>query len=208
MRATLIMTAAGALLTAGAASAAPAIEAAKVDAAIAASWQGVPPEEAKRLQQDAYQAVCSQYRNSPPSAEVSKMLEAQKATIQLPESGKLVGDWKEGEKLAKSGYGGRIGKINPDDPKRPNGGNCYACHAMDPKEVAAGNLGPPLTAFGALRGNTPDTARYAYEKIHNAAAYFPCTNMPRFGYHGHLTPAQIADIVAYMLDPESPVNKK
>jgi sulfur-oxidizing protein SoxX len=208
MRATLIMTAAGALLTAGAASAAPAIEAAKVDAAIAASWQGVPPEEAKRLQQDTYQAVCSQYRNSPPSAEVSKLIEAEKATIQLPESGKLVGDWKEGEKLAKSGYGGRIGKINPDDPKRPSGGNCYACHAMDPKEVAAGNLGPPLTGFGALRGNTPDTARYAYEKIYNAAAYFPCTNMPRFGYHGHLTQAQIADIVAYMLDPESPVNKK
>jgi sulfur-oxidizing protein SoxX len=208
MRATLIMTAAGALLTAGAASAAPAIEAAKVDAAIAASWQGVPPEEAKRLQQDTYQAVCSQYRNSPPSAEVSKLLEAEKATIKLPESGKLVGDWKEGEKLSKSGYGGRIGKINPDDPKRPNGGNCYACHAMDPKEVAAGNLGPPLTGFGALRGNTPDTARYAYEKIYNAAAYFPCTNMPRFGYHGHLTFAQIADIVAYMLDPESPVNKK
>ncbi len=208
MRATLIMTAAGTILAAGAASAAPAIEAAKVDAAIAASWQGVPPEEAKRLQQDTYQAVCSQYRNSPPSAEVSKLLEAEKATIKLPESGKLVGDWKEGEKLSKSGYGGRIGKINPDDPKRPNGGNCYACHAMDPKEVAAGNLGPSLTGFGALRGNTPDTARYAYEKIYNAGAYFPCTNMPRFGYHGHLTPAQIADIVAYMLDPESPVNKK
>ncbi len=208
MRATLIMTAAGTILAAGAASAAPAIEAAKVDAAIAASWQGVPPEEAKRLQQDTYQAVCSQYRNSPPSAEVSKLLETEKATIQLPESGKLLGDWKEGEKLSKSGYGGRIGTINPDDPKRPNGGNCYACHAMDPKEVAAGNLGPPLTGFGALRGNTPDTARYAYEKIYNAAAYFPCTNMPRFGYHGHLTFAQIADIVAYMLDPESPVNKK
>jgi sulfur-oxidizing protein SoxX len=208
MRAILIMTTAGALLTSASAIAGPAIDAAKVDAAVAASWQGAPAEEAKRLEQDPYQAVCSQYRNSPPSAEVNKLLEAQKAMIKLPESGKLVGDWKEGEKLAKSGYGGRIGKINPDDPKRPNGGNCYACHAMDPKEVAAGNLGPSLTGFGALRGNTPDTARYAYEKIYNAAAYFPCTNMPRFGFHGHLTHDQIADIVAYMLDPESPVNKK
>jgi len=31
--------------------------------------------------------------------------------------------------------------------------------------------------------------------------------MPRFGYHKLLSPEEIADIVAYLHDPESPINK-
>jgi sulfur-oxidizing protein SoxX len=32
--------------------------------------------------------------------------------------------------------------------------------------------------------------------------------MPRLGAHGFLTPEQIADVVAYLVDPQSPVNRK
>ena len=128
-------------------------------------------------------------------------------SIRFLEDGKLMGDWKEGEKLASIGTGGHIGKIQPDPPDRKRGGNCYACHTLATKEVAAGNVGPSLTNFGKLRGNSPETVKYVYEKIYNAQAYFPCSLMPRFGHNGWLSPKEIADTVAFLLDPESPVNK-
>jgi sulfur-oxidizing protein SoxX len=43
--------------------------------------------------------------------------------------------------------------------------------------------------------------------VYNAHAYFPCTNMPRFGANGFLNKDQITDVMAYLLDPESPVNQ-
>jgi sulfur-oxidizing protein SoxX len=118
-----------------------------------------------------------------------------------------MGDWREGEKLASSGRGGHIGKIQPDPPGTKRGGNCYACHALAPKEVAAGNLGPSLTAYGKRRGTSPEAVKYTYEKIFNSQAFFACSNMPRFGYHAWLMPQEIAHTVAFLLDPASPVNQ-
>jgi sulfur-oxidizing protein SoxX len=45
-----------------------------------------------------------------------------------------------------------------------------------------------------------------YGVIYNAHAYFPCTNMPRMGANNLLSNQQIADVMAYLFDPESPVN--
>jgi len=172
------------------------------------SFTGATPEEWKaRLEPDQVQALCSRFRNAPPP-EVSARLAAEALeSIRFPEDGKLMGDWKEGEKLASVGTGGHIGTIQPDPPDRKRGGNCYACHALAAKEVAAGNLGPSLTKYGKLRGSSPETVKYVYEKIYNAQAYFPCSLMPRFGHNGWLSPKEIADAVAFLLDPESPVNK-
>jgi sulfur-oxidizing protein SoxX len=58
-----------------------------------------------------------------------------------------------------------------------------------------------------LRGNSREVVKYTYERIYNAQAFTPCSMMPRFGHNGWLTPQQIADAVAFLLDPESPVNK-
>ena len=177
-----------------------------VDRVIRSSWRGATPEGLARLKQDQTQAACSQHRNTPPAEIATSIVERERATIRYPESGKLTGDWRKGEKLADSGYGGRIGAINADDPKKPNGGNCYACHALDPKNPAFGNLGPSLAGYGALRGNDADITKYTYDKIYNAQAVAPCSNMPRFGYHGFLSLDQITDLVAYLIDPASPVN--
>ncbi len=68
-------------------------------------------------------------------------------------------------------------------------------------------MGPSLYQFGKSRGYTDDTRKYAYGKVWNAEAYSACTNMPRFGHSGILTEAQIKDVVALLVDPESPVNK-
>jgi sulfur-oxidizing protein SoxX len=49
--------------------------------------------------------------------------------------------------------------------------------------------------------------RYVYGKIYNAKAYNACSQMPRLGFSGTLTEQQIKDLVAYVLDPGSPVNR-
>ena len=172
------------------------------------SFTGATPEELKaRLEQDQAQALCSRFHSAPPPEVAASLAAEALKSIRFPEDGKLMGDWKEGEKLASIGTGGHIGKIQPDPPDRKRGGNCYACHALATKEVAAGNLGPSLTRYGRLRGNSLETVKYVYEKIYNAQAYFPCSLMPRFGHNGWLSPKEIADAVAFLLDPESPVNK-
>jgi sulfur-oxidizing protein SoxX len=127
--------------------------------------------------------------------------------VRYPEGGKLIGDWRKGEQLASISGGGQLSRITPEPPERKRGGNCYACHALAPQEIAAGNLGPSLTGYARLRGNSEESARYTYDKIYNAQAFLACSFMPRFGHNGWLTPDEVADIVAFLLDPQSPVNR-
>jgi len=156
-----------------------------------------------RLAEDGVQAICNRSGNKP-EAENAKFFEAdQLAAVKYPADGKLMGDWKKGEKLAQSGRGFTW----RDNPGLPVGGNCYNCHQISPKEVAFGTIGPTLYQFGKLRGNTPDMQKYVYSKIYNAKAYNLCSEMPRFGRIEALAPEQIKDLVALLLDPESPVNK-
>ncbi len=160
-----------------------------------------------RLDQDETMRTCGLYRDNPPRKVGEKLEKLNAATIRYPVDGKLVGDWKEGEKLAAVGTGGHVGFIQPDPAGRVRGGNCYACHELAKKEVAYGTIGPSLHHFGKLRGQSEDIVKYAYDKIYNSNAFTACTNMPRFGLHSWLTPEQITHIVAFLIDPESPVNK-
>ena len=98
--------------------------------------------------QDETQKVCSQYRNAPPKEVADAIIAREKATIQYPPDGKLMGDWKKGEQLAQSGYGGRFTDY---PPRAENGGNCYACHQLDKKELSFGTLGPSLQEYGKNR---------------------------------------------------------
>ncbi len=170
-----------------------------------------PTQEGKtareRMTQDELQKTCSALHGQTIDPETAKKVQELAIASRLyPEGGITLGDWKRGESLAKEGAGFRLGP-KADDNAKKFGGNCYACHQMDLKVSAHGTLGPSLTGFGNLRGNTPDTQKYVYEVIFNGHAYFPCTNMPRFGANGFLNQGQIADLMAYLLDPESPVNK-
>ena len=156
-----------------------------------------------RLDQDETQRLCSQYPEKRP-ADVAKKIEAMNLkSIKYPADGKMLGDWKEGEKIAQSG----VGKQFSDNPANPNGANCYACHQLSKAEISFGNIGPSLYNFGKLRGFTEATQKYAYGKIHNANAYLACSNMPRFGHNGILTEQQMKHVTALLMDPESPVNK-
>ena len=166
------------------------------------------PALLKRLVQDKSQQICSKIGDAKlTQAEAAEVAKLAHASIKYPASGKLAGDWKSGEKLAHDGAGDRIqgGKL---EKRKENGGLCQNCHALAPGEINVGNVGPSLTGYGAQRGNSEAIAKYTYEKIYNAWAYFPCSNMPRLGATGHLTPEQVAHMVAYLIDPQSPVNKK
>jgi len=157
-----------------------------------------------RLDQDETQRLCTQTGTKMPPKDVAEKIEKLNlAAIPWPADGKYLGDWKNGEKIAQEGRG----KQYSDDPQGPVGGNCYACHQLTKEEVSFGTIGPSLYNFGKLRGYTADMQKYAYGKVFNAEAYAACTNMPRFGQHGILTEQQIKDVVALLMDPNSPVNK-
>lgn len=156
-----------------------------------------------RLDQDLAQAECSKLRPGMalPKEIGEKIEQSNLATIRYP--AKMIGDWRQGERIAQSG----VGKQFSDDPRQPAGGNCYACHQMTPQEISFGTIGPSLRNFGKLRGTSDAIQRYTYGKIWNAEAYSACSLMPRFGHNQILTQEQITHLVALLLDPDSPVNK-
>jgi L-cysteine S-thiosulfotransferase len=148
--------------------------------------------------------ICSVAGNGP-TAEMAKKIEAMaRASIKYPADGKLVGDWKQGERLAQSGYGMRFTDY---PPANPNGGNCYACHQMTKAEVSYGTIGPSLLEYGKIRKFSEADTKAAYDKIYNSHVAFPCSLMPRFGSNGVLSIEQITHINALLMSPDSPVNK-
>lgn len=181
-----------------------AVTPARIDRAIAASWTGVPADWQPRFRQDETMRACSAARAGPDAALQKAVAERERAAIRYPADGGLVGDWKRGEALAQSGYGLRF---TDTDAARANGGNCYACHKLDPAEVSFGTVGPSLEGYGRNRRFQEADARAVYEKIYNPHASHPCSAMPRFGAAGVLTIDQIRDLVALLMDPSSPVNR-
>ena len=159
-----------------------------------------------RLDQSELQQACSEasLKNKDLPKDVRERLEKQQmATIKFPADGKFLGDWQAGERVAQSG----VGMQWSDNEKTVNGGNCYACHQLSPQEISYGNIGPSLKHYGKLRGNSEAVVKYTWGKIWNTHAYNACSSMPRFGDAGILTEAQIRDVMALLLDPNSPVNK-
>jgi sulfur-oxidizing protein SoxX len=154
-----------------------------------------------RLNADAVQAACNQYHDDPPKDVAEKLQKEQLAGVKWPADGKLLGDWRSGEKIAQDGRGMAW------NDKGGVGGSCYNCHQVGPRESSFGTVGPSLYQFAKKRGYGADIQRYAYGKIYNAKAYSVCTQMPRFGHAGALTEQQMKDLTALLMDPASPVNQ-
>jgi len=156
-----------------------------------------------RLQRDAVQTACSAPRGMPLNNDMLASLRAERlAAVVPPADGQYLGDWQRGAEVAGNGRGLQ----SSDDPTQPNGGNCYACHQLAPNEVAYGTLGPSLTGYGA-RGQSEAMLQYTWTKLWDTHAYNLCSHMPRFGAQGILTEQQLKDVMAYLLDPASPVNQ-
>ena len=155
-----------------------------------------------RVVQDGVQRVCTESGDQPPAG-LAKSLEADQMKSIVYPSGSLMGDWKRGESIAQNGRGLQW----TDKPGAAAGGSCYNCHQLSPQEASFGTLGPSLRQFGKLRGNGREIQQYVYGKIYNAKAYNLCSQMPRLGLSGTLTEEQIKDLVALLLDADSPVNQ-
>ena len=178
--------------------------AARAAAALSASFKPAGQAGLDRLVQDDTQKTCSAAAGKAlPGELAAKIEQANLATIRYPADGKLLGDWRNGEKIAQEGRG----KQFSDDPNGPVGANCYACHQLSKTEVSFGTIGPSLYQYLKLRGNSAEAQRYTYGKIYNSEAFTACSNMPRFGASKFLTIEQIKDLVALLMDPNSPVNK-
>ncbi|MBA4265829.1 MAG: sulfur oxidation c-type cytochrome SoxX [Comamonadaceae bacterium] len=166
-----------------------------------------------RLVQDEANRECvaADVAGKPIDEKVAKAIEAANMkTVKWPSDGKFLGDWKEGEKIAQSGRG----LTWSDKADAANGGNCYNCHQISKEEISFGTLGPSLYNYGKLRGvSDPDAAaskaivEYTWGKLYNARAYSACSQMPRAGHKGILNEKQMKDVMALLLDPNSPVNK-
>ena len=156
-----------------------------------------------RLNEDGLQALCNRSQNNPPKRNAERLQQDQLQAIKYPADGKFLGDWKSGEKIAQTGSG----MTWSDKAGQANGGSCYNCHQIGPNETSFGTIGNSLRQFGKTRGNSPEVQKYVYGKIYNAKAFNLCSTMPRFGHSGTLSEKQITDLVALLLDPDSPVNK-
>jgi sulfur-oxidizing protein SoxX len=204
MQNTAVIAAAILIAATTSASAQQKADTAKVDADVVAAFPTAPADWKPRFDQDDTMKECSLNENSPPKAVADAIAKREKAKIEYPADGKLLGDWKAGEKLAQSGYGLRFTDY---PPRGVNGGNCYACHQLTKAEVSYGTIGPTLLGYGKIRNFSEADTKAVYEKIYNAQAAYPCSNMPRFGTNKVLTIDQIKDLVALVMSPDSPVNK-
>ena len=176
----------------------------RAEAAVKAAFEGGDAQLVARVErQDELQRLCSEHRDQPPAAAAQAIMDAQRAAVRYPASGRLMGDWRQCKKIAEDPAGMRFG----DPAGKPNGGNCYACHQLEPKEIVYGTIGPSLLRYGAARGAGDAVQRLTYQRIYNAKAFVACSAMPRFGHNAILTPEQIAHLVALLLDPASPVNR-
>ena len=115
-----------------------------------------------RRRKPAASTATARPRTSPrPSSRASRRRSS------YPADGKLMGDWKNGEKLAQSGYGGRF----TDYPARqPNGGNCYACHQLAKARSATARWG--RASWSTVRSASIAEAdiKAVYERIYNPHA--------------------------------------
>ena len=186
----------------------------RMAAAIAkASFRDQGPVKTDRLVQDETNRECSeaQVAGKPLDAQRAKAIEALNLkTIRWPGDGKFLGDFKRGEAIAQNGRG----YTWSDDAKVKAGGNCYNCHQISKEEISFGTIGPSLYHYGKLRGVADPTSaaakpivEYTWGKLWNAKAYNACSNMPRVGHAGILNEQEIKDVMALLLDPQSPVNK-
>jgi L-cysteine S-thiosulfotransferase len=187
--------------------------AAEALAAIKGSFSERGIAKLDRLEQTDIQKVCTETNATGqpvPAATRERLQKTLYEKIPYPADGQYLGDWKEGEKIAQNGRGMQFS----DAADVPNGANCYACHQLTPQEISFGNQGPSLLKYGSMRGvkdpassDALPIVKYTWARIWNTHSVNLCSNMPRFGDAGILTTAQIKDVMALLLSPESPVNK-
>ncbi len=185
------------------ASPAFAIDAKIVDDVMTQTFGKAPAPWPERMVLDETEVACTATRSNPDAKTAVSIQTREEKTVVFPADSNLLGDWKSGFKVANTGTGLQFS----DKDNAYIGGNCYACHQMDPKELSFGTLGPSLVAYGKERQGDKDAMKAAWIKLYNSNATVACSMMPRFGLKRVLSEQQLKDVMAYLFAPESPVNK-
>ena len=94
-------------VTASAQTATPPADPALVEKYVKATFGKAPPEWQARTEPYETLKTCNQYHSQVPSAEAEKIVARELAKVVYPADGKMLGDWKEGRKIANNGRGGQ-----------------------------------------------------------------------------------------------------
>lgn len=180
----------------------PKVDRAVFDKMLSDAFSKAPELWQKRMALDETQRACSESKNVPSNEQANAILAREAANVKFPADGQFLGDIKEGLKVANTGTGNQFS----DREGTYVGGNCYACHQMAPSEVSFGTLGPSLLGYGKTRKDEA-SIKETWKKIYNSQAVVACSNMPSFGHKGILSEKQMKDVMAFLLSPDSPVNK-
>jgi len=187
---------------------APNVSYAELQAMLGSSFKTKGIAKKDWLKQTDFNKICSSDKQ-PSKAEQKRIEAEQMKTIKYPADGKYFGDWKIGEKIAQDGRAMTWKDKSLSQPRgrKHNGGSCYNCHQLGHNELSFGTIGPSLLNY-AQRGDSETILKYTWGKIYNAKAYNACSHMPRNGTAGILTEELMKHVMAFLYDPESPVNKK
>jgi sulfur-oxidizing protein SoxX len=147
--------------------------------------------------------LCTQTRNAPSASRVRQDRRPREGHVVFPADGNVHGRLEEGREVAQRGTGGQF----TDTPDTYRGGNCYACHELAAKEVSYGTLGPSLKGYGKARKFSRMRPRRPMPRSTIRRACWPVRRCRGSGTTSSCPKQQIKDVVAYLFDPESPVNK-
>ena len=130
--------------------------------------QGARPGELDRLDQDeTQQRVQRLRRQGAAEGRRGAHREGEPRDDQVAGRRQVLGDWKNGEKIAQEGRG----KQYADDPKGPGRRQLLRLPPARRRRRSRTARSARLYQFGKLRGYTDEMRKYAYGKIYNAEAY-------------------------------------
>ena len=92
-----------ALVPVGLAQQRPTVDPVKADAAVKSAFSTAPADWAPRLVPDETMKQCSAHGNLPPKAVADAIQARERAAIEYPPDGTVIGDWKKGETDAPTG---------------------------------------------------------------------------------------------------------
>ena len=177
---------------------------AKVDAEIVAAFPTAPADWKPRFEQDETMKECSAHRKSPAEAGGGGDPEREKARIEYPADGKLRGRLEVRREARAVRLWAALHRLSGAPGQRRQ------LLRLPPVDQGRGQLRHHRPEPAELRQDpqfSEADTKAVYEKIYNAQAAYPCSNMPRFGTNKVLTIDQIKDLVALVMSPDSPVNK-
>ena len=159
--------------------------AAQSTAMLKASFKATGQAGLDRLNQDETQRVCSELPpGKAPAKEVAEKIEKMNlATIRYPADGKLLGDWKNGEKIAQEGRGKQVPTLIAGRWART--ATVTSARAAG---ISCGTIGPAFS-FAKLRGTGQTRSVTPRQDIHAEA--LPPVRRCRGAHNSILTEQQI-----------------